>query len=52
MLIGRGLRGCPVEARFTTNTPEFIVELDIALPGRDVLTLLGVASPDLEPDFI
>lgn len=51
MLIGRGLRGCPVEARFTTKPVELIVELDMALPGRDVFTLLGVTSPDLNPDI-
>lgn len=47
MLIGRGLR-CGGVARLVT-TPEFVVELDIALPGRDVFRLLGVISPERKP---
>lgn len=49
MLTGRGLRAMllPVLRRYTT--PEAVVDVDIALPGRDEPP--GVTSPDLEPDF-
>lgn len=46
MLTGRVLRTGVV--RFVTNA-EFVVEFDIALPGRDVDMLFGVISPDLKP---
>lgn len=47
MLIGRGFLGVGVDLLVTTA--EFVVEVDIALPGRDVLKLFGVISPDLRP---
>jgi hypothetical protein len=46
MLTGRVLRTGVV--RFTTR-PELVVEVDIALPGRDVDKLFGVISPDRNP---
>lgn len=46
MLTGRGLR--TGVNRFVT-TPELVVEVDIALPGRDVDMLFGVISPDRNP---
>lgn len=46
MLTGRDLRTGVV--RFIT-TPELVVEVDIALPGRDVDMLFGVISPDRSP---
>lgn len=47
MLTGRVLR-TGVD-RFVTN-PELVVEVDIALPGREVDKLFGVISPDLNPE--
>jgi hypothetical protein len=47
MLIGRGLR-CVGVVLFVT-TAEFVVEFDIALPGRDVFRLFGVISPERKP---
>jgi hypothetical protein len=47
MLIGRGLR-TGVVLRFTT--PEFVVDVDIALPGREVDILFGVISPERRPN--
>lgn len=48
---GRGFRCWPADCgrdrRYTT--PEAVVELDIALPGRDVFRLLGVISPERKP---
>lgn len=46
MLTGRDLRTGVV--RFVTR-PELVVEVDIALPGRDVDMLFGVISPDRSP---
>lgn len=46
MLDGRGFL-VPVERRCTT--PEVVVDVDIALPGRDVPT--GVTSPDRDPIY-
>lgn len=48
MLCGRGLRTGVV--RFVT-TAELAVELDIALPGREVDMLFGVISPDRSPKY-
>lgn len=49
MLIGRGLR-TGVVLRFTT--PEFVVDVDIALPGLEVDTILfGVISPERRPNY-
>lgn len=45
MLDGRGFLVPCVERRCTT--PEVVVEVDIALPGRDAPT--GVTSPDRDP---
>lgn len=47
MLTGRVLR-IGVD-RFVTKA-ELVVEVDIALPGRDVDKLFGVISPDLNPE--
>lgn len=47
MLMGRGFLGVGVDRLVTTA--EFVVDVDIALPGRDVLKLFGVISPDLSP---
>lgn len=48
MLAGRGLRGVaddePFDRRY--STPDTDVDVDMALPGRDVP---GVTSPDREP---
>lgn len=38
------------DRRYTT--PEAVVELDIALPGRDVFRLLGVISPERKPGVL
>lgn len=45
MLDGRGFLG-PADRRWT---PEFVVDVDIALPGLDVPT--GVTSPDRDPIY-
>lgn len=49
MLTGRVLRTGVV--LLVTTWPEFVVEVDIALPGRDILVdmLFGVISPDRKP---
>lgn len=46
MLTGRVLRTGVV--LFVTR-PELVVEVDIALPGRDADKLFGVISPDRNP---
>lgn len=48
MLTGRDLRMGVV---LLTTWPEFVVDVDIALPGRDILVvmLFGVISPDRRP---
>lgn len=46
MLIGRGLR-TGVVLRFTM--PELVVDVDMALPGREADKLFGVISPDRRP---
>jgi hypothetical protein len=45
MLNGRGLR-TGVVLRFT---PELVVDVDMALPGREADKLFGVISPDRRP---
>lgn len=47
MLAGRGLRCAGTDRRYTT--PDAVVELDRALPGRDVFKLVGVISPERRP---
>lgn len=49
MLTGRDLR--TGAALLVTTKPELVVEVDIALPGRDMLVvmLFGVISPDRSP---
>lgn len=49
MLTGRDLR--TGVALLVTTKPELVVEVDIALPGRDMLVvmLFGVISPDRSP---
>ncbi len=49
MLSGRCLR-TGVVLRLTI--PEFVVEVDIALPGREADKLFGVISPDRKPRFV
>lgn len=46
MLTGRVLRTGVV---LLVTRPELVVEVDIALPGRDVDKLFGVISPDRNP---
>lgn len=46
MLTGRVLR---TGVDLLVTKPELVVEVDIALPGRDVDMLFGVISPDLNP---
>lgn len=47
MLAGRGFR-VVVLRRYTT--PDAVVDIDIALPGRDEPP--GVTSPDRDPTFV
>lgn len=50
ILAGRGLRAIGADRRYTT--PEAVVDVDIALPGReppDAGWLVGVISPDRKP---
>lgn len=47
---GRGFRCWGSDRRYTT--PEAVVELDIALPGRDAFRLLGVISPERKPGVL
>lgn len=49
MLNGRGVVRFGVVLLFTVA--EFVVELDIALPGLDNDILLGVISPERRPKF-
>jgi hypothetical protein len=49
MLTGRVLRTGVV--LFVTSA-EFVVDVDIALPGRDVDKLFGVISPERKPKVI
>lgn len=46
MLIGRALR---TGVDLLLIIAEFVVDDDIALPGRDVDTLFGVISPERRP---
>lgn len=48
ILAGLGLRGA-VAGRLIT-TPDAVVDVDIALPGRDEPP--GVTSPDLDPNNV
>lgn len=47
MLSGRGLR--TGAALLFTPMPELVVDVDMALPGREADKLFGVISPDRRP---
>lgn len=54
---GRGFRWWPpLPAEWGSvrryTTPEAVVELDMALPGRDVFRLFGVISPERKPGVL